>query len=43
MAKPEPPETAPRMVMYTLQNATSTVAIAILRTMFPDAQFAPRS
>ncbi len=39
MNKPEPPETAPHVVTYTLESSNATNAITILRTMFPDAQF----
>ncbi len=43
LAKEEPPETAPKMVVYTLEatgTAGITGALSVLRTMFPEVQFA---
>ena len=39
MSKQEPPETAPRVVVYTLENNTARNALPILQAMFPSAQF----
>lgn len=44
--KKEPPESAPRVVAYTLESAGPagvTGAIGILQTLFPDAQFSAGS
>ena len=40
MSKREPADTAPRVVVYTLQNNTAANALPILQMMFPDAQVA---
>jgi type II secretory pathway component GspD/PulD (secretin) len=41
MTRKESLETAPKMVVYTMQSGTATAAMAALRGMFPDAQFSP--
>lgn len=46
LAKEEPPETAHRLVIYTLETtgtAGMTGAVSILTTMFPEARFTPGS
>ena len=39
MSKREAPETAPRVVVYTVESVTATAAVTALKAMFPDAQF----
>ena len=51
VGKPEPPETAPRIVVYTLHAAPATRGtpaaagiagvLSVMRTMFPSAEFSP--
>jgi type II secretory pathway component GspD/PulD (secretin) len=39
LVKKESPETAPRVVVYTLESANTTAAVPMLTAMFPNAQF----
>lgn len=39
MTRPEPAESAPRAVVYTLETTTAASALPVLRPAFPDATF----
>ena len=41
LAKPEAPELAPKVVVYTVEGTPAVNAALVLRTMFPTAQFTP--